>query len=50
MFRKIITGMIDVDKVEQVFVSFDTDCISSAYMPGVSAPSVSGGLTNLEAL
>jgi formiminoglutamase len=31
-------------------VSFDVDSISSKYMPGVSAPSVVGGLTSEEAL
>lgn len=33
-----------------VFVSFDVDVISSKWMPGVSAPSVIGGLTSEEAL
>lgn len=31
-------------------MSFDVDSISSKYMPGVSAPSVVGGLTSEEAL
>jgi len=31
-------------------VSFDVDSISSMWMPGVSAPSVIGGLTSEEAL
>ena len=35
---------------EAIFVSFDTDVISSKWMPGVSAPSVIGGLTSEEAL
>jgi formiminoglutamase len=33
-----------------VFFSFDIDSINSAYCPGVSAPSVVGGLTDEEAL
>ena len=33
--------------VEFIFVSFDVDSISSDYMPGVSAPSIVGGLTDL---
>ena len=36
-------------EVEYIFVSFDIDSISSEYMPGVSAPSIVGGLTNIEA-
>ena len=35
---------------EVIFVSFDLDSISSKWMPGVSAPSVVGGLTSEEAL
>lgn len=35
---------------DTIFVSFDVDSISSKYMPGVSAPSVVGGLTSEEAL
>lgn len=35
---------------EKIFVSFDVDSINSAYCPGVSAPSVVGGLTKEEAL
>jgi arginase family enzyme len=31
---------------EVIFVSFDVDVINSKWMPGVSAPSVIGGLTN----
>ena len=34
-------------EVELIFVSFDVDSISSDYMPGVSAPSIVGGLTDL---
>ena len=30
-------------------MSFDVDSISAVYMPGVSAPSIVGGLTNIEA-
>ena len=37
-------------KVSHIFVSFDTDSINSKYMPGVSAPSVVGGLTSAEAI
>jgi arginase family enzyme len=33
-------------KVDHIFISFDTDSINSKYMPGVSAPSVIGGLTS----
>lgn len=33
-------------KVDHIFVSFDNDSINSKYMPGVSAPSVVGGLTS----
>mmetsp|Transcript_10164 Transcript_10164/g.10104 ORF Transcript_10164/g.10104 Transcript_10164/m.10104 type:complete len:119 (-) Transcript_10164:22-378(-) len=32
------------------FISFDVDSINSAYCPGVSCPSVDGGLTAEEAL
>jgi arginase family enzyme len=34
---------------KHIFVSFDVDAINSAYCPGVSAPSVIGGLTEEEA-
>lgn len=37
-------------EVDLIFVSFDTDVINSKWMPGVSAPSVIGGITNEEAL
>lgn len=33
-----------------IFVSFDVDSINSKWMPGVSAPSVIGGILNEEAL
>ncbi len=33
-----------------IFVSFDVDSINCKWMPGVSAPSVIGGLSNEEAL
>jgi arginase family enzyme len=33
-------------KADYIFISFDTDSINSKYMPGVSAPSVVGGLTS----
>jgi formiminoglutamase len=35
------------ESVDYIFVSFDVDSISSLYMPGVSAPSIVGGLTNI---
>jgi arginase family enzyme len=35
---------------DKIFVSFDVDSINSAYCPGVSAPSVVGGLTKEEAM
>ena len=31
---------------DTIFVSFDLDSINSMWMPGVSAPSVIGGLTS----
>lgn len=37
-------------EVSLIFVSFDTDSISSKFMPGVSAPNVVGGLTSAESL
>ena len=37
-------------KVDLIFFSFDVDTIDSQYCPGVSAPSVVGGLTEAEAL
>lgn len=33
-----------------IFVSFDVDSINCKWMPGVSAPSVIGGISNEEAL
>ena len=38
------------DESHRVFVSFDVDSIDSAYCPGVSCPSVDGGLTSKEAV
>ena len=38
------------ESVDKIFISFDTDSINSKYMPGVSAPSVVGGLTSSEAI
>lgn len=35
---------------DMIFVSFDVDSINSKWMPGVSAPSVIGGISNEEAL
>lgn len=46
-FEEILKGMKDNEKL---FVSFDVDSISCAYCPGVSCPSVDGGLTSEEAL
>ena len=37
------------EKVENIHISFDLDSINSAFCPGVSSPSVIGGLTDLEA-
>lgn len=34
---------------DKIFFSFDIDSVSANFMPGVSAPSVVGGLTDLEA-
>ena len=44
LFQKIINEM--ATKADYIFISFDTDSINSKYMPGVSAPSVVGGLTS----
>lgn len=44
LFQKILNEL--VTKVDHIFISFDTDSINSKYMPGVSAPSVIGGLTS----
>lgn len=44
LFQKILNEM--ATKVDHIFISFDTDSINSKYMPGVSAPSVIGGLTS----
>jgi arginase family enzyme len=48
LFNQIITKLSQ--QVDIIFVSFDVDSINSKWMPGVSAPSVLGGLTNEEAL
>ena len=37
-------------EVDYIFFSFDIDSINSGYCPGVSAPSVVGGLTYDEAI
>lgn len=34
------------EECDTIFVSFDLDSINSMWMPGVSAPSVIGGLTS----
>ena len=46
--EEILTNL--EEKGDLVFFSFDIDSINSAYCPGVSAPSVVGGLTDEEAL
>lgn len=46
-FEELITNL---QANEKVFVSFDVDSISSSFCPGVSCPSVDGGLTSEEAL
>lgn len=46
-FEEILKGLKENEKV---FVSFDVNSISCAYCPGVSSPSVDGGLTAEEAL
>jgi arginase family enzyme len=38
------------EECDMIFVSFDVDSINCKWMPGVSAPSVIGGITNEEAL
>ena len=43
---KILLDKLSTE-AEYIFVSFDVDSISSVYMPGVSAPSIVGGLTNI---
>jgi arginase family enzyme len=45
LFTKILSELST--KVDHIFISFDTDSINSKYMPGVSAPSVIGGLSSL---
>lgn len=39
-----------ITEQQRIFISFDVDSISSAYCPGVSCPSVDGGLTAEEAI
>ena len=48
---QMIQNLLDrlCKEVEQVFISFDVDSISVEFMPGVSAPSIVGGLTANEA-
>ena len=38
------------ENVDHIFFSFDVDSINSMFCPGVSAPSVVGGLTDEEAM
>lgn len=49
-FNQIVAQWEDDVEIEQIFISFDVDSINSAWCPGVSAPSVVGGLKNMEAL
>ena len=47
LFEEVLKGLsVEVD---YIFVSFDVDAINSKWMPGVSAPSVLGGLSIEEA-
>ncbi|KAM3147062.1 hypothetical protein pb186bvf_000778 [Paramecium bursaria] len=48
-FNDILTGWED-DDTQYIFVSFDIDSINSAWCPGVSAPSIVGGFTQVEAI
>ncbi len=45
---QVFAGLLNrlSEKAEVIFVSFDVDVISSKWMPGVSAPSVVGGLSS----
>ena len=47
IFYDIIQDLVKT--ASAIFVSFDVDVINSKWMPGVSAPSVIGGLTSDEA-
>jgi len=44
VFEKIIKNF--EEDCDMIFVSFDVDSINSKWMPGVSAPSVIGGISN----
>ena len=46
-FEEILEGLAEN---ERMFVSFDVDSINGSACPGVSCPSVDGGLTGDEAL
>jgi arginase family enzyme len=48
--ESILKSFEENPSIEHVFLSFDVDSINSAWCPGVSAPSIVGGLTNIEAL
>jgi len=48
LMEKILEGL--AKDVDYIFFSFDIDAINSSYCPGVSAPSVVGGLTYDEAI
>jgi arginase family enzyme len=43
VFAKLLTGL--EAECDSIFVSFDVDSIASKWMPGVSSPSVVGGLS-----
>lgn len=44
VFEEIINNF--ESECDMIFVSFDVDSINSKWMPGVSAPSVIGGISN----
>ena len=44
LFHEILLSLSQ--NCQTIFVSFDLDSINSKWMPGVSAPSVVGGLTS----
>lgn len=48
---QLMKGLLDelASTCDKIFFSFDIDSVSANYMPGVSAPSVVGGLTDVEA-
>ncbi|CAD8145260.1 unnamed protein product [Paramecium octaurelia] len=48
--NNVLTEFENDENIDFIFLSFDVDSINSAWCPGVSAPSIVGGLTNVEAL